>query len=158
MERALALDEAGYRDYLRDRFAPCFGPDDSALRWSVERLVSAFCTLKLYGRPDLVVVERVSSALKFRLTLQAGSAQSVAECEKACTKQNLSLPQIQLLATGVSFKKLSRSLEVIESYRPGLGKRLTLVVKELLREPLERNHKPPSSGSIETASVPPAGT
>src|SRR5579862_6528091 len=148
-------DEVGYREYLRARFMECFGPDDRELTWLVDRLMEDIWAVKLYGHPRLVAIKGSSlPTLKFELRRHETLEQVLAEYEQK-RKQNKAVwvGALWLKLTKDGAESLSHSLEVIESYRPGLGQRLSQVAKELMTEPLEQDDKA-SSGEIAGAASP----
>lgn len=146
-------DELGYREYLRARFMECFGPEDRVLAWSVDGLLGDFWALKFYGILELVVIKPSSLlTLEFELYRHETLERRLAEYEQArAQNKGVSAKTFWLRVTRDYAASISHWLKVIESYRPGLGQRLSQVAKELLTEPLERDDKV-SSGVIAGAT------
>ena len=132
-------DEHGYREYLRNRLMECFGPEDRVLTWSLDRLLRGLWTLKFYRTNALDIVKRASSlTLGFGIHDDGTLERRLAEIKRELENNKpMRYADTELLVTHDSARDLSHSLEVIESYRPGLGQRLSQVARDLLIEPLE---------------------
>jgi hypothetical protein len=142
-------DEVGYREYLRVRSMDCFGPEDRALTWTVDRLLSDLWSLKFYGDYEFVAAIKRSPPLplKFRLHSDETLERRLAEIKRPRGQNEpVKAQDLWLRVARDCVESLNRSLEVIESYRPGLGQRLSQAAKELLTEPLEQVDKASSGG------------
>lgn len=142
-------DEAGYREYLRAHFMECFGPDDHELRWTVDRLLNNLWQLRFYGDDEFVAAIKHSSplTLKFQPHSEEALERRLAEIKRPHPPNApMKVGDIWLRCARDCVESLNHSLEVIESYRPGLGQRLSKVAKELLAEPLEQDDKASSGG------------
>jgi hypothetical protein len=151
-------DVVGYRAYLRARLMECFGPEDRALTWSVESLLDNLWHLTFYREGDLDVVRRSSApTLKFRLHDDGTLQPRVEEIERQRSQNKpIRYGDSLLVQAHKTAERLSHTLEVIESYCPGLGQRLGQAAQELLSEPLlepgDTTARPPPERSCDTAS------
>jgi hypothetical protein len=147
-------DKVGYRQYLAARFMECFGPEDRVVAWSVDRSVCNLWDLKFYGDGEYVAAIKRSSplTLKFQLDSDEALERRLAEIKRPrIPNEPVKARDLWLRVALSRVESLNHSLEVIESYRAGLGQRLSKVAKELLNEPLEREDKA-SSGRIAGAA------
>jgi hypothetical protein len=142
-------DEVGYREYLRGRFMECFGPEDHVLTWSVHRLLDDLWALKFYGDYEFVAAIKRSSQLSMKFQLRGDETleRRLEEIKRPRGRNEpIKARDLWLRVARDRVESLNHSLEVIESYRPGLGQRLSQAAKELLTEPLEKDDKAASGG------------
>ncbi len=142
-------DEVGYREYLHARFTECFGPEDRVLMWTVDRLLNDLWALKFYGDPEFVAAIKRSSPLTLKFLLHSDETleRRLAEIKRPRRpNEPVKARDLWLRMARHDVESLNHSLEVIKSYRPGLGQRLSQVAKELLTEPLEQDDKVSSGG------------